>query len=600
MFAFWLCAPRVAFWSIHRTWPPLLFLDTVYPFHHIDTYLSHLSVEKRIIKALGGAVVALPFLLVFGSLFASADPFFRKTIADLFRDVQLGPTVGKTIRDLIVGFYLVAGGWTMYLRLQAERLHDPAHEPSHPSVASLATFLGLLNALFLLFIGFQIPYFFGGEAFIKSQDLVYAEYARHGFFQLITVAGIVFVISWAVYAFTHMRERWSRLLTIGLVVETGVVLASAVTRLLLYVDAYGLSLSRWWALVSVFIIAVTLSILVIGAALRTAYNQIAKTLCVVILLISALPLLYNTEATIVRINTQRYLSGQTDIFDVNYLTMLSSDAVPELVDAMNGPLPSKLKQPEIDVLRARLDYLKRELEYQSHDWRNLVISDYRAIAALKSVPAVSTVQPPTSTARIEPLTNEDIAWIKRNIDGGTMPQGIGRLAKWSVPSRIASAQFRNAYFLTDGTAFGLMFQPNMNIPLLDDTGHNFEGSIALAGVLFTQDDGKTWHMAFNIPTDLADADGLLRYNPVGMFIDKGRYYLDIADARGAGSGEGNLVRYSTVDGKDWKREKCYYFVPENYYNHEPGLRSPNSPPGGYDPITDPNKLKPIVCPGKTP
>ncbi|HBU06861.1 MAG TPA: hypothetical protein DEB09_02150 [Candidatus Magasanikbacteria bacterium] len=57
----------------------------------------------------------------------------------------------------------------------------------------------------------------------------------------------------------------------------------------------------------------------------------------------------------------------------------------------------------------------------------------------------------------------------------------------------------------------------------------------------------------------------IRFNPVGMFVKDKKLFVDLADDRGAGSGEGNLLRYYTTDGREWTRENCYYFIPDNYY-----------------------------------
>lgn len=42
-------------------------------------------------------------------------------------------------------------------------------------------------------------------------------------------------------------------------------------------------------------------------------------------------------------------------------------------------------------------------------------------------------------------------------------------------------------------------------------------------------------------------------------------YVDIADDLGAGSGEGNLQRISTINGTEWTDEDCFYLVPEKYF-----------------------------------
>jgi hypothetical protein len=285
------------------------------------------------------------------------------------------------------------------------------------------TFLTLVNVLFFVFLGLQTASFFGGNAFVQQYGIVYADYAREGFFQLLFAAGLVFLITWALYRVTELRQWGTRQLSLLLVVQTGGVLLSAARRLFLYVDAYGMTVSRWWAVAVLCIIALVLAAILLFALARTAYQTVAKVIfCGTFGVFSAL-LLVNVEGMVVRYNADQFLNGKTKQLDVFYMVnMLSSDAVPALAALAQAPWPTEnpegvdpgayylpTNEPTIEggmevtsiipvtarkyltaSLQSRLgggQYIRHGLPGFSEktDWRELVISDYRAIAAIRSL-----------------------------------------------------------------------------------------------------------------------------------------------------------------------------------------------------------------------
>src|SRR5204862_978316 len=117
------------------------------------------------------------------------------------------------------------------------------------SVVPLATALGLLNTLFLLFVVVQLRYFFGGAALVEeTSGLTYAEYARRGFFELMTASGRMLPILLGAEALLHRaaapQVRVFRQLAGLLLGLLAVIMASALQRMRLYVSAYGLSTDR--------------------------------------------------------------------------------------------------------------------------------------------------------------------------------------------------------------------------------------------------------------------------------------------------------------------------------------------------------------------
>ncbi len=204
---------------------------------------------RNVRRVVLGVALATPLLVVFAALFASADQVFSNVLTNLFAfDAQT--VISHTF---FIGFwaFLVAG----YLRWSflGQPLHAFTPKPrTVSSVVPLATALGLLNALFLMFVVVQLRYFFGGAALVEqTSGLTYAEYARRGFFELMTASGLVLPILLGAEALVHRaaapQVRVFRQLAGLLLALLAVIMASALQRMRLYVSAYGLSTDRLYA-----------------------------------------------------------------------------------------------------------------------------------------------------------------------------------------------------------------------------------------------------------------------------------------------------------------------------------------------------------------
>ncbi len=391
-FAYWSAAPRAPFWEVRSFWPWTMVTETLIPFGRIGELFGGTGLGRRGMRIVLGAILAVPFLLVFGALFASADPLFSSAVGTLFSAQKLPEYAAKGFRDLVVLLYFLGAGWMIATRILEHRRPKEGAPASPPDRTALVTFLGLINALFAVFLAYQFAYFFGGESFIQAQGLTYAEYARTGFFQLLWASGLVTIIVGTVYRVTDMRQWATRELALALIAQAGVVLVSAGMRLSLYVDAYGLTVSRWWAAAVIALIGGVL-VAVFGAALaKRDFSWMAKVVSLGAVTAFAALLLVNVEGAVVRYDAKQFLEGKTARLDVWYLANLDADAMPALTDLMLAPWPTENPVPRLaSNASARMDLTavlkNRRAAYEraSIDWRDFVVADYRAMAALARV-----------------------------------------------------------------------------------------------------------------------------------------------------------------------------------------------------------------------
>ena len=306
---------------------------------------------RRAAAVARGLVIVTPLVAVFGALFMSADAVFAKLVANVFRfDFE-------RIASHIVLFSILAWLSTGYLRgfltgTELPSLRDLwrdraqlAFAPKRPTlgITEIATALAALDLLFLLFVIVQFRYLFGGDALVQvTPDLTYAEYARRGFFELVFAAFLVVPVLLAADWLLDRRIRRDDVvfrslagLQIGLVLA---ITASAFQRLRLYYATYGLTESRFYAMVLLIWIAAMLfwlaATVLRGRRDPFAFGALASGLVTVGVLF-----VINPAAIVARTNVARMASAGEPRFDVAYATTLSADAVPVLIEALPALAP---------------------------------------------------------------------------------------------------------------------------------------------------------------------------------------------------------------------------------------------------------------------
>jgi hypothetical protein len=300
--------------------------------------------------AIRGIAIALPILLLFGVLLTSADAVFANLLGHLFQwDIE---NLVSHLSLWAIFAWLTAG----YLRgLVAKRC--PHAVPSFASgprgMIEGAIVLGLLDVLFLAFVIVQVRYLFGGAALVmETAGLTYAEYARRGFFELAWVAALAVPLLLVTHTLAVGPEsrgrRWYTLLAGLMTLLLFVIIASAMKRMRLYVDVYGLTELRlyttvfmaWLALVFAWFMATVLC----GRRRPFAFGVLVSAGVLLVGLNAA-----NPDALIVRVNAARWAAGPR--WDGAYLASLSGDAVPALIRALPSAPPSQRASAACRLLR---------------------------------------------------------------------------------------------------------------------------------------------------------------------------------------------------------------------------------------------------------
>jgi hypothetical protein len=329
---------------------------------------------------LRSAAIALPVIVIFGVLLASADRVFGDLVTPGLPHWSLGSLIGHVF---FIGLGIGAAATLARATFgpAARNVQVPWQAPSL-GVAEWISVLAGVDALFALFVGVQFAVLFGGARRVRvTAGLTYAQYARTGFIQLIVVAALaVLVILGAWDLGKRMSARHRRVflgLTTLMVGLCGIILASALKRLLLYERAFGFTLTRFAATVIIAWVAFVL-LAVLAAAWRGARDRVIAAVLVGAVAALLLSNIVNPDRYVAQHNLARY--ERTGKIDVDYLgNAMGADAVPAIVSALKG-------LPRADVLRLRDELCARVVWLEgSDDVRSWNAARSAARSALRGV-----------------------------------------------------------------------------------------------------------------------------------------------------------------------------------------------------------------------
>ena len=353
------------------------------------------SSKRNIWPVVRGIVIALPIIAIFASLLASADVIFGQRLEDLikwFNLENLPELIFRLVYIVLIGYALAGVVLHASTESKDEKLanEDKPFIPPFLGYIESTIVLGSVVALFIAFVVIQFQYFFGGQTNIHIDGYTYAEYARRGFGELVTVAFFALLMLLTLTAVTKRETETQRRIYSGLGVTLValllVMLVSAFKRLGLYEEVYGFSRLRTYT--HVFLIWIGL-LLIVTIALEILRKERMFTFAMLIASFGfaiSLPIL-NVDAFIVNQNIQREINAQAKDnvdLDVQYFLDLSDDAVPPLVSAYQTPtLPDSVRE-KIGASLACINH-ERGLDDRKLTWQSFHFATLSADNALASI-----------------------------------------------------------------------------------------------------------------------------------------------------------------------------------------------------------------------
>jgi len=300
-----------------------------------------LKTPVYILRIFLGILLSIPFLALFTVLLISGDLAFREFVTGAFSENFFADTFLIFIWVLSVAWAVLGSLYYVIVLKPREQLKKVSavqtYKPSSRFLIEGATILVLMEILFLVFNIVQAAYLFGGESLILEGDFTYSEYARKGFFELVAVSILAFLLVGGILKLkrtaTSLQSNIMRLIGVCGILELIPMTASAFYRLYMYENAYGFTRLRMFSHAFICL----LMLLSLWFLIKLIINVREKIFLYGILMLASISVIaigfFNTDALITSLNISRYdnTTGDEKELDLGYLHTLSYDAVPPLI-----------------------------------------------------------------------------------------------------------------------------------------------------------------------------------------------------------------------------------------------------------------------------
>ena len=224
-----------------------------------SVYIKRLNSEKNdtIKRVLIGLLLVLPVALVILLLLFSADIVFFELVFNRRPDSPLNFNILWNIAVWFLAFRYFIG---YIYNVKYKSTYIKKFSPYEIDNVISFTFLLVLNIIFLAFCYVQFAFLFAGNINTLPPGVIYAYYARSGFFQLLFVTIINFtVLIVSIKCFKEISNL-IKFMLLFLGIFTGVLIASSFYRMNMYMNVFGFSPLRMMVITflvmeSIFLIA---------------------------------------------------------------------------------------------------------------------------------------------------------------------------------------------------------------------------------------------------------------------------------------------------------------------------------------------------------
>lgn len=281
-----------------------------------------------------GLLISIFLLIIIIPLLASADMafgFYLNNIFSIFSIDSFPNIMGHTILIIFIFLYVFGYAWS-FKYSQKEKLNISLDIKEKVEPRIIVTILIVVDFLYLFFSILQISYLYGGSSGVLPQGFTYAEYARRGFFELVAVTAINFII--LLFSMKLVRKdnlKIKRVVNIALsflVLFTLNMLISAHIRMSLYEDSFGFTQLRLY--VHIFMFLMFILFIISFAKIWSEKIPLFKVSFISAMVIYIIMNYMNLDGIIASNNIERY--GRTGKIDIAYLCVLSNDALPQIVE----------------------------------------------------------------------------------------------------------------------------------------------------------------------------------------------------------------------------------------------------------------------------
>lgn len=290
--------------------------------------------RKSIGKALVGFICAVPVLLVVIPLLISSDEAFSGMISSIFSNTS--SSLFKIIFGVFISLFFISYGFSLkYKRFPNVKKSEFAGIEN----IYIISFLSAISFCYIFYLFSQLAYFFSAfKGFLPNGEITYAQYARKGFFEMCIIAVINLSM---VFLSVLLAKKQNGKMCAGIKltatfisVFTLIIIATAISKMVLYIDAYGMTVLRVTTSAFMLFLAVvfTATILKIYINKINVVKTALITAGIVVLTLGSV----NVNAVCAEYNYECYKNKKLENIDIGALYDLGDEGIPYVVKLACG------------------------------------------------------------------------------------------------------------------------------------------------------------------------------------------------------------------------------------------------------------------------
>jgi hypothetical protein len=298
--------------------------------------VSDSKTGKNIRLVLIGLVVTIPLTAVVAALLMSADDGVRRILNSIFSSAdneEFWNIIIQIIFAIPCSMYLFGMFYTNTHCNELKKLDEriciqKLYNMRFISNLICYTAVAPICLLYVLFFISQANYFLSAFANTLPKGYTFADYARQGFFELCAIA----VINLCVICFMSLHSKKAgrekpftlKLYSIVLSVFTIILIATALSKMVMYIKRYGLTELRLYTSWFMVLLAAVF-VLIIVKQFRFDM-KFSKHISVIFTVMFAILCFSRPESLIAKYNIEMYKAGYLEELDEDALLDMSDDA----------------------------------------------------------------------------------------------------------------------------------------------------------------------------------------------------------------------------------------------------------------------------------
>lgn len=285
--------------------------------------------KKSVGKVLIGVLCAIPILIIIIPLLIRSDDAFSGMLERIFGNSS--GDIFKIIFGLLISPIFISYGFSLkYKRLSEIKKSD------FKGIESIyvTSFLSAISFCYLFYLFSQLAYFFSAfKGFLPNGEITYSQYARKGFFEMCVIAVINLTV---VFLSLLTAKKQNGKVSVGIKTSTTfisfftlMIIATAISKMILYIKAYGMTVLR----ITTSTFMMFLAVIFVVAILKIYTNKI-NVVKIALLTAGAFVFLLgavNVNSVCAKYNYESYKSQKLESIDIEALYYLGDEGIPYVV-----------------------------------------------------------------------------------------------------------------------------------------------------------------------------------------------------------------------------------------------------------------------------